>query len=183
MENRRGRKVDLRKQLMQGTMNIAFDPMTILLVFWVCASMALCLALLSVAARQVPRMDEETAAGCEPALRRETAVALGQAKTAYPPSWSKLPSAPLHAQTEKSIHVESDDPLMSLRSIPVFHAGMAGSRLWPRWYDGNPENCRVEIRAPAVGTGARAESQHVPPRQPVSSEERVETFGAIYDQV
>jgi len=54
--------------------------MGILLIIWVCASMALCLAFLSVAARRVPHMDEEMAAGGEAAMRQETAVALGKAK-------------------------------------------------------------------------------------------------------
>jgi hypothetical protein len=50
--------------------------MTILLISWVCASMALCLVFLSVAARQVPRMDEQLVANGQPALRQETAVVL-----------------------------------------------------------------------------------------------------------
>jgi len=162
---------------------MAFSLMTILLIFWVCASLSLCLAFLSVAARQMPRLDEQMAAGCELAVRQETAVALGKAKTAYPPSWSKLPSPLLHAKTEKSIHAQPDGPFLSLPSIPVFHPGMERSCLSSRWYSGNPENYRVEIKAPSVRTGARPVAQNVPQKQTVSSEERVKTIGAIYDQI
>jgi hypothetical protein len=54
--------------------------MAILLIIWVFASMALCLAFLSVAARRVPRMDEQMAAGGEAAMRQQMAVVLGKAK-------------------------------------------------------------------------------------------------------
>ncbi len=50
--------------------------MTVLLVTWVCASIALCLAFLSAAARPAPRMDEQMAAEGEPVLRQETPGAL-----------------------------------------------------------------------------------------------------------
>ena len=103
-----------------------------LLIFWVCASTVLCLAILGVAARKVPRLDEEMAAEGEPALRQETAVALGMPETAYAASWSKLASAPLHAQEGKLIHVQPDDLLLSLPSIPVLHPGRAQSCLSPR---------------------------------------------------
>ena len=46
--------------------------MAILLICWACASIAFCLALFGVAARQPPRMTEQMTAGCEPALRQET---------------------------------------------------------------------------------------------------------------
>ena len=84
--------------------------MRILANLLVCASMALCLAFLSVASRQMPRMDEQMAAEDEPALGSETEIALGQAKTACPPLWSKLPSPPFHATIEKSINVQLDEP-------------------------------------------------------------------------
>jgi hypothetical protein len=154
---------------MQDTMNIAVGPMTILLIVWVCASMALCLAFLSVAARRVPRMEEQMAAGGELALRQATAVALGQAKTAYYPLWSKLPAPPLHAKTEKSIHSQPDDPLVSRPSIPVLHPGLGRSCLWPGWYGGDPGNYRVEIGTPGVRTGANPVAENLPPRQAVSS--------------
>ena len=54
--------------------------MTILLIIWVCGSMALCLAFLGAAARRVPRLDEQMAAGAEAALGQQTAVELGKAK-------------------------------------------------------------------------------------------------------
>jgi len=118
--------------------------MTILLISWTCASIALCLAFLSVAARQAPRMDEQMAAGCDPVLRRETAVALGNAKTAYPPSWSELPSPTLHAKTEEFLHAQPDDPRLSLASVAVFHPGMERICLSPRCYGANPEEQRGE---------------------------------------
>jgi|WetSurMetagenome_2_1015567.scaffolds.fasta_scaffold473443_2 hypothetical protein len=54
--------------------------MAILLIIWVCASMALCLAFVSVAARRVPRMDEQMAAEGGATVRQQTAVASGRAK-------------------------------------------------------------------------------------------------------
>jgi len=48
---------------MQATITAAFSPMTILLISWVCASMAFCLALLFVAVRQAPRMEEQMVVG------------------------------------------------------------------------------------------------------------------------
>ena len=59
--------------------------MTILLISWVCASAAFLLALLSVAARRAPRIDEPMAAGCQPALRQKTAGVLEKPAAAYPP--------------------------------------------------------------------------------------------------
>ena len=82
-------------------MNVAFGPMIILLIGWVCASMILCLAFLRVVARQVPRMDEQMTAGCEPDLRPQRAVVLEKAKTAHAASWSKLPSPPPYSGTSK----------------------------------------------------------------------------------
>jgi hypothetical protein len=133
--------------------------MTILLIFWVCASMVVCLALLSVAARQIPRIDELMAAGAGPASGREAAVVLGQVKSACPPSGSKLPAPPLHAQTEKSIRVQPDDPLPSVPSIPVLDPGMGRSCACPRWRGRDLENHPVEVRAPGEITGARSVAQ------------------------
>ncbi len=45
--------------------------LTVLLVAWVCGSIALCLALLSAAARPAPRMAEQMAAEGEPVLREK----------------------------------------------------------------------------------------------------------------
>ena len=66
----------------RGTASASFGPMAILLISWVCASTAFCLAFLSVAARRAPRVDEQMAAECEPVLRREPGVVLHKAKPA-----------------------------------------------------------------------------------------------------
>ncbi len=72
--------------------------MAILLIFWVCASTAFCLALLRVAARQAPRRDEQMAAGHERAVRQKAAIVLEKAKTASPASWTPL--LPPHAKQD-----------------------------------------------------------------------------------
>ena len=73
-------------------MNAGFSPMAILLISWICASTACCLAFLSVAARPAPQMDEQLAAGCEPGLRPEPGVMLEKMKTASSPAEAALPS-------------------------------------------------------------------------------------------
>jgi hypothetical protein len=60
-----------------------FSRMANILIPWVCASIAFCLAFLRVGPRKTPRMDEQMVAGCEHLLRP---VVLEKAKTAYPPS-------------------------------------------------------------------------------------------------
>ena len=77
---------------MQGTINIAFSAMAILLIFWFCASITFCVAFLGVAVRQAPRMAEQMVDGYEPALRQATAVVLEKPKTAYSRSGAKTPS-------------------------------------------------------------------------------------------
>jgi hypothetical protein len=57
-----------------------------ILIPWVCASIAFCLAFLRVGPRKAPHMDEQMAAGCEHLLRP---VVLEKAKTDYPHSASK----------------------------------------------------------------------------------------------
>jgi hypothetical protein len=69
--------------------------------------MILCLAFLTVAARQVPRMDAQMTVGDEPDLGPEASVVLGKAKTAAR-SWSKLPLPPSLPRTA-----------MSLQAIPL----------------------------------------------------------------
>ena len=73
-------------------MNAAFRPMATLLISWACTSTAFCLAFLRVAARPVPRMDEQMAGGREPASRPEPGVALEKVNTASPPAEAALPS-------------------------------------------------------------------------------------------
>jgi hypothetical protein len=157
--------------------------MTILLIFWVCASLALCVAFLSVAARQVPRMEETMAAGCEPARRPATPVALAKAQMAHPPLWSRPPSPPLQVQTEESIHLQLDDPFFSLPSIPAAQAGMGRACLSASAGGGKPQNHRLETKAPGAKTGAGPATQNVPHSHAVSSEKRAEPFEVVYDQV
>ncbi len=76
--------------------------MIVLLIFWVCASSVLCLALLGVAARRAPRVGEQPAVDCDLALEPEMAVELQQAKPACRPCWAILPPPSLPAKTKTS---------------------------------------------------------------------------------
>jgi hypothetical protein len=70
--------------------------MTILLISWVCTSVAFCLAFLCVASRPVPRMDAQMAPVCESALAQHPGVVLESVRTATPRVDASLPS-PCHA--------------------------------------------------------------------------------------
>ena len=143
--------------------------MIILLISWACASVVICLAFLRVAARQVPRIEEQMAAGCEPPSRQPTAVAVRKTTMVYPPPWSKFPSPRLQAKREKAIQAQLDDPLLSPPSIPLVRPGMGRSRVSPGWDGGDPAEYRVEFSAPGVSVGARAVAQTVLQRQAVNS--------------
>jgi len=157
--------------------------MTMLLIGWVCASIVLCLAFLSMAARQVPHMDEHMATGRECALRQEAAIALENVTADFAPSWSRIPLPAIQAKPKQSMQVQPDESVVSFPSLPVSQPGMRRSRFSPRWHGGNTEDPRLETGAAGVRNGARPGARNVPRRQTVDREERVELIGAIYDQV
>ena len=66
---------------MLGTMNAALGTMVILLISWFFASLAFCLALFGIVARRTPRIDEQMAAECEPALGQAAAFVLEKLQT------------------------------------------------------------------------------------------------------
>ena len=100
-------------------MNIGFGPMITLLIFWVCTSLFLCLALLGAAARRVPRMDDQMAAAGELHLRPEAAVALDQVQTTGSPAGAKLRSAPASAKTAASVRLNLPGLDLSAREVPL----------------------------------------------------------------
>ena len=79
-------------------MSVAFGPMTIFLISWVCASMVLCLGFLRAAARRVPCVNERLLTEGEADLRPETAVVLEEAGAPCPPLSCKRPAPPLQAR-------------------------------------------------------------------------------------
>jgi len=155
--------------------------MTLLLMFWVCGSIVICLALLSVAARRVPRMDEQMAAGYEPALQQAGAVALRKAKTVYPSSWAEPSAPPPPVGAVESVQAQAAGPSLSLRASPDLPPGMGRGQFSPPQCGGKPGHSGDQIRVSGVRSGVRAATQSVPRRRGVTSEETVELIGAIYD--
>jgi hypothetical protein len=66
--------------------------MAIVLISWVCISMVICLAFLAAAARPLPRMDEEMAAGSETSSQEGVSAALQKGRLAPQPSQGAIPS-------------------------------------------------------------------------------------------
>lgn len=77
---------------MQGTLNAAFTGMAILLISWVTASTALCMAFLCVAARPAPRFEKQMASDCEGAEMQNAGVRLQSVNTASVSAEAALPS-------------------------------------------------------------------------------------------
>ncbi len=73
-------------------MNAPSALMVILLVSWVLVSTAFCLAFLSAAARPAPRMDEQSAFKCAPALRQQPESVSENGQAACRPADATVPS-------------------------------------------------------------------------------------------
>jgi hypothetical protein len=114
--------------------------MTILLICWVCVSMALCLAFLFVAARPAPCVDEQMVTACQGASWQENALPEGKPETADAPSWCNPPAPPLYASTGACIPAQPEVALSP--SVPPVHPDIAQSRLSPRCSGGKQETER-----------------------------------------
>lgn len=79
-----------------GMTNALFWRMMILLISWAGLSAVFCLALLSAAARPLPRMDGQMASRSETALAHEFATGLEHVNAASASARAALPS-PCHA--------------------------------------------------------------------------------------
>ncbi len=98
--------------------------MIVLLISWVCGSVVLCLALLGIAARAVPRPEEQTAAGRDPALGREPAIGLGETKPTSRPAWIIPAPPPLLATTKTANSLLSPVPKPSHRAVLACQPGV-----------------------------------------------------------
>jgi hypothetical protein len=70
-----------------------FERMAMLLISWVSASVVVCLAFLSAAARPMPRFEEQMVPGSETGPRREGNFLSEDRRLAPPPSERALPSS------------------------------------------------------------------------------------------